>query len=204
MATQAPELHHWSRRVSAVCRRRARGHDSCSGIDGASCQSDCEGHRGMFHSWSRGHAHPAVLPLETGTAKCMLMPMPTLRRPAQPKDGVWSVAKLGEMPRRRHTPGQHFHANTVHLDGHDTEKIHLPLLTATLVLQLEPGKRKLSARHRGAYTPAEGLSTKTTEKQALAHITVSVQPVAVHTGTRKTGRQAQALPTSPYPYALNT
>ena len=26
---------HRSRRVSAVCRRRARGHDSCSGIDGA-------------------------------------------------------------------------------------------------------------------------------------------------------------------------
>ena len=27
-----------------------------------------------------------------------------------------------------------------HLDGHVTAQIHLPLLTATLVLQLEPGK----------------------------------------------------------------
>ena len=30
---------HWSRRDSAVCRRRARGHDCCSGIEGASCQA---------------------------------------------------------------------------------------------------------------------------------------------------------------------
>ena len=30
---------HQSRRVSTVCRRRARGHDNCSGNDGASCQA---------------------------------------------------------------------------------------------------------------------------------------------------------------------
>ena len=67
---------HWSRRDNAVCRRRERGHNSCSGIDGASCQSDCEGHRGRCHNWSRGHGRPAVLPLETGTARGMLIPMP--------------------------------------------------------------------------------------------------------------------------------
>ena len=40
---------------------------------------------------------------------------------------------------RTDTPGQHYHAITVHLDGHEHGKIHLPLRTATFVLQLEPG-----------------------------------------------------------------
>ena len=34
---------------------------------------------------------------------------------------------------------QELHLCTLHLDGHVTVQIHLPLLTATLVLQLEPG-----------------------------------------------------------------
>ena len=60
MATQAPALHSGVAE-SAVCRRRARGHDSCSGIEGASCQAvDTD--------------VPLNLPLETGTAKGMLNP----------------------------------------------------------------------------------------------------------------------------------
>ena len=34
---------------------------------------------------------------------------------------------------------EELHLCTLHLDGHVTVQIHLPLLTATLVLQLEPG-----------------------------------------------------------------
>ena len=79
---------HWSRRVSAVCRRRARGHDSCSSIDGASCQSDCEGHRGRFHRWSRGHARPAELPTQDWNCQRHAHSHATLRRQAQPIDGV--------------------------------------------------------------------------------------------------------------------
>ena len=39
----------------------------------------------------------------------------------------------------RHTPGQHIHDTTVHLDDHIAVQIQLPLLNATLVCQLEPG-----------------------------------------------------------------
>ena len=52
-------------------------------------------------------------------------------------------ARLDSMP-CRHNNGhvntdQELHLCTLHLDGHVTVQIHLPLLTATLVLQLEPG-----------------------------------------------------------------
>ena len=41
---------HWRRIDSAVCRRRAREHDSCSSIEGVTCRRGCEGHRVRFHS----------------------------------------------------------------------------------------------------------------------------------------------------------
>ena len=46
----------WSRRVSAICWRKARGHNNCSGSDGVSRQRDRGEHRGKFINWSRGHA----------------------------------------------------------------------------------------------------------------------------------------------------
>ena len=55
MATQAPALH-------IGVAESVQSADAGNGIDGASCQRDCEGHHGRFHSWSRGHARPAVLP----------------------------------------------------------------------------------------------------------------------------------------------
>ena len=53
-------------------------------------------------------------------------------------------ARLDPMPCRHNnghvTTYQELHLCTLHLDGHVTVQIHLPLLTATLALQLEPGK----------------------------------------------------------------
>ena len=60
----------------AVCRRRARGHNSCSGIEGATCHRGCEGHRVRFHSRAVDTHVPLYFPLETGTARGMLIPMP--------------------------------------------------------------------------------------------------------------------------------
>ena len=63
---------HWSRKDNAVCQRRAREHDSCSGIEGASCQAvDTD--------------VALYFPLETGTAKGMLIPMPRSEGRHNPK-----------------------------------------------------------------------------------------------------------------------
>ena len=77
---------------------------------------------------------PLYFPLETGTDRGMLIPMPrseggTTQRWCDPLPN-------GEEPKRRHTPGQHSNTITVHLIGHIAVQIQLPLLTATL--QLEP------------------------------------------------------------------
>ena len=79
---------HWSRRDNAVCRSRAREHDSCSSINGASCHSDCEGHRGRFHSWSRGHARAAELPTRDWNCQRHAHTHATHRRQAQLIEGV--------------------------------------------------------------------------------------------------------------------
>ena len=41
------------------------------------------------------------------------------------------------------TTSQKLHLHTNHQDGHVTAQIHLPLHTATLVLQLDPGKEEV-------------------------------------------------------------
>ena len=74
---------------------------------------------------------PAVLPARDWICQKNAHTHATLRRQAQHIDGVWYVANLGVEPRRRHTPGQHFHDTTVYLDGHVAEQIQLPLHTAT-------------------------------------------------------------------------
>ena len=52
-------------------------------------------------------------------------------------------------------PGQHFHTITVHHDGLIAVQIQLPLLTAALVLQHEPGKNvNVSAKSVVAAEPA--------------------------------------------------
>ena len=56
-----------------------------------------------------------------------------LRRPPQ------FSARLDSMP-CHNTTGMSHCLCTLHHDGHVTVQIHLPLLTATIVLQLEPGR----------------------------------------------------------------
>ena len=53
---------HWDRRARAICRRRARGHDSCSGNNGTTIQRDCERHHSGLRNWSCEHENPTVLP----------------------------------------------------------------------------------------------------------------------------------------------
>ena len=81
---------------------------------------------------------PLNFPLKTGTAKACSFPCHAQKAGTTQR---WCVTrcKLGEEPRRWHTPGQHIHDITVHLDGHIAVQIQLPLLTARHVLQLEPG-----------------------------------------------------------------
>ena len=96
---------------------------------------------------------PAVLPARDWICQKNAHTHATLRRQAQHIDGVWYVAKLGEEPRRRHTPGQHFHDTTVHLDGHVAEQIQLPLLTATLAINLNREEVIVSANSVVAAEP---------------------------------------------------
>ena len=53
---------HWGHRARAICRRRVRGHDSCSGDDDVTIQRDCEQHHGGLRNWSCEHERPTVLP----------------------------------------------------------------------------------------------------------------------------------------------
>ena len=78
-------------------------------------------------------------PLETGTAKACSYPCHAQKAGTTQKwyDPLPSWVKNRE---RRHTPGQHFQADTLHLDGLVTVQIQFPLHTATLALELEPGK----------------------------------------------------------------
>ena len=46
----------------AICRREARGHDSCSGDDGTTIQRDCERHHNGLRNWSCEHERSTVLP----------------------------------------------------------------------------------------------------------------------------------------------
>ena len=76
-----------------------------------------------------------------------------LRRPPQ------FSASLDSMPCRHNnghvTTVRELHLCKHHLDGHVTAQIHLPLLTATLALQLEPGKEVVvSANYVVAAEPA--------------------------------------------------
>ena len=88
---------------------------------------------------------PLHFPLETGSARFTLIPIPRSKWQVQLADGAIrcqvgrrteaDITKAGWKP---HSPGQHFRAITVHLDGLVTGQIHLPHLTATFALQLEP------------------------------------------------------------------
>ena len=72
----------WDRKVSAVCRRGARGHD------GASHHRDCEGRRGRFRNWSRGHARSTVFPTLDWICQIHAHSHATLGRQAQLVSGV--------------------------------------------------------------------------------------------------------------------
>ena len=54
IVTQTSPLHVGVAELAAICKRRACSDNSCSRIDGVSCQRDGEGHRGRFINWSRG------------------------------------------------------------------------------------------------------------------------------------------------------
>ena len=61
MATQAPALHIGV--AESVQSADAEHVDTTAAVASMVLPaSDCEGHRGRFHSWSRGHARPAELP----------------------------------------------------------------------------------------------------------------------------------------------
>ena len=52
------------------------------------CQRDCEGHRGRFRNWSRGHSRPVVLPAREWICQIHAHSHATLGRQAQLVDGV--------------------------------------------------------------------------------------------------------------------
>ena len=108
-------------------------------------------------------------------------------------------ARLDPMPCRhnnRHVnTDQELHLCTLHLDGHVTVQIHLPLLTATLVLQLEPGivvvvwaKNVIAAEPviQHAYTPNELLVLEIIEEEISSHRLHTVPNRIVSTTRSKT------------------
>ena len=87
------------------------------------------------------------------------------------------------------------HLCTLHHDGHVTVQIHLPLLTATLVLQLEPGivvvvwaNIVIAAEPviQHAYTPKELLVLEMIEEVIYSHRLHTVPNRIVSTTRSKT------------------
>ena len=100
---------------------------------------NCEGHNGRFHSWNRGH-----VPTELSHSRLELPQACSYPCHAQ-KAGTthrWCVILLPSWVKNRGggTPlGNTSTRSRSTLMVMSTVKIHLPLRTATFVLQLEPG-----------------------------------------------------------------
>ena len=82
------------RRTRAICRQRARGHDSCSGNDGSTYQRDCERHQGGLRNWSCEHKRPTVLPARDWDCQIHTHTKATLGWQTQLVDGVLRVEHI--------------------------------------------------------------------------------------------------------------